>query len=86
MSVMPVPEIAPTLFELAPFVVESESVNMRGANNFTIQDDVAAALKRIQGTEELLALTVYVSCEGLKVLDGDLTWIATLADVVLADA
>ena len=86
MSVMPVPEIAPTLFELAPFVVESESVNMRGANNFTIQDDVAAALKRIQGTEELLALTVYVSCEGLKVLEGDLTWIATLADVVLADA
>ena len=85
MSIMPVPEITPTLFELAPFVVESESVNMRGANNFTIQDDVAAALKRIQGTEELLALTVYVSCEGLKVLDGDLTWIATLADVVLAE-
>jgi hypothetical protein len=33
--------------------------------------------------ENILALTVYVTCEGLKVLDGDLTWISTLVDVVL---
>jgi hypothetical protein len=85
-SIMPVPEIQAELFEIAPFLVEKEVLNLRGSGSFTLTEDVAAELKRINGTEELLALTVYVSCEGLKVLDGDLTWIATLADVVLADS
>jgi hypothetical protein len=83
MSVMPVEQPQTMLFTLDPFEVQREVLHLRGATSFTVADDVAAELKAIQGTENILALTVYVTCEGLKVLDGDLTWISTLVDVVL---
>jgi hypothetical protein len=84
-SVMPVEQPQTMLFTLDPFEVQREVLHLRGATSFTVADDVAAELKAIQGTENILALTVYVTCEGLKVLDGDLTWISTLVDVVLPD-
>ena len=86
MSIMPVVDQPQTvLFQMDPVKVEKEVLNLRGAGSFTLTEDIAAELKRINGTEEPIALLCYVTCEGLKVLDGDLTWIATLADVALAD-
>ncbi len=86
MSIMPAPDLEQgELFTPKPFQVMKENVGLRGASQFPISSDVAAELKRIDGTDELIPLTIYVSAKGYTKEYDAVTWNVLVSDLTLAD-
>jgi hypothetical protein len=74
-----------TLFEPSSFYVEKFSLGLRGAGSLAITDDIAAAMKASDGTEEVLSLTVFVTTKGYTKTGNEVTYNAQVVDVTLAD-
>jgi len=86
MSIMPAPDLDQgELFTPRPFIVTKENAGLRGASQFPIGSDVAAELRRIDGTDELIPLTIYVSSKGYTKDFDSITWNVLVSDLTLAE-
>ena len=74
-----------TLFEPSSFYVEKQSLGLRGAGGLAVTDDIAAAMKTADNTEQVLSLTVFCTVKGYTKTGNEVCWNAQVVDVTLAD-